>query len=168
MPKGIRSLTLRKVSNVEAAGSKQNGQHRNTKHRLTILKRAVNGVGNRLLDKRTVTGKALAKWRNDLIADLGGDVTTQQFAMIDLCVKSKLMLDSIDAWLLVHPSLVNARKTSLVPMVKERQALADGLRAISHSLGLGAWPRTAILWSNTSRAHTATVTAATRMLYTAM
>jgi hypothetical protein len=90
----------------------------------------------RLIDKRTVTGKALAKWRNDLIADLGGDVSTQQSAMIDLCVKSKLMLDSIDAWLLTQPSLINKHKKSLLPVVKERQALADGLARYLAQLGL--------------------------------
>jgi hypothetical protein len=45
-------------------------------------------------------------------------------------------LDSIDAWLLVQPSLVNARKKSLLPVVKERQALADGLARYLAQLGL--------------------------------
>ena len=136
MPKGIPSLTLRKVSSMEAAASKQNGHRAYQKHGLTLLKRAVNGVGNRLIDKRTVTGRALAKWRNDLIADLGGDISTQQSALVDLAVNSKLLLDSIDAWLLVQPSLVNARKKSLLPVVKERQALADGLARYLAQLGL--------------------------------
>ena len=47
-------------------------------------------------------------------------------AIIDLAVKSKLLLDSIDAWLLTQPSLVNARKKSLLPVVSQRQQLADG------------------------------------------
>jgi len=44
----------------------------------------------------------LAKWRADLIADLGGtdEISTQQSALVDLAVKSKLLLDSIDNWLL--------------------------------------------------------------------
>jgi len=33
---------------------------------------------------------------------------------VELAVKSKLMLDSIDAWLLKQPSLVNARKKTLL------------------------------------------------------
>jgi hypothetical protein len=106
------------------------------KHGLTVLKRAVNGLGNRLIDKRTVTGKALAKWRQDLIQDLGGDVSTQQSAIVDLAVKSKLMLDSIDVWLLTQPSLINARKRSLIPVVRERQQLADGLARYLQTLGL--------------------------------
>ena len=118
------------------ARRRQKSRRTYSKHGLTTLKRAVNGLGNRALDKRTATAKALVKWRNDLIADLGGDVSTQQGAIIDLAVKSKLILDSIDTWLLVQPSLVNARKRSLLPVVKERQALADGLARYLSQLGL--------------------------------
>jgi hypothetical protein len=108
------------------------------KHGLTILKRAVNGLGNRLIDRRTATGKALAKWRAELIADLGGadSISTQQSAIIDLAVKSKLLLDSIDVWLLTQPSLVNMRKRALLPVVVQRQALADGLVRYLQALGL--------------------------------
>ena len=109
-----------------------------SKHGLTILKRAVNGLVDRVIDKRTVTGKALAKWRADLITDLGGAerISTQQSALIDLAVRSKLLLDSIDAWLLTQPTLVNARKRSLIPVVLQRQTLADGLARYLTQLGL--------------------------------
>jgi len=107
-----------------------------SKHGLTTLKRAVNALGNRAIDGRTTTGKALAKWRNDLIADLGGDVSTQQEAIIDLAVKSKLVLDSIDTWLLQQRTLVNTRKKALMPVVVQRQALADGLARYLTQLGL--------------------------------
>ncbi len=108
------------------------------KHGLTTLKQAVKGLGGRVIDRRTTLGKALAKWRGDLIQDLGGKeaISTQQEALVDLCVKSKLILDSIDAWLLTQPSLVNARKRSLLPAVKERQQLADGLARYLNQLGL--------------------------------
>jgi hypothetical protein len=101
-------------------GSKWSDRY--SKRGLPVLKRAV---------KRTATGKALAKWRADLIRDLGGDVSTQEFAIIDLAVKSKLTLDSIDVWLLTQESLINKRKKGLLPVVKERQALADGLARYS-------------------------------------
>ncbi len=109
-----------------------------SKHGLTTLKRAVNGLGNRVIDKRTATGKALAKWRADLIEDLGGDdtISTQRVALIDLAVKSKLLLDSIDTWLLTQPTLVNVRKRSLIPIVLQRQTLADGLARYLTQLGL--------------------------------
>ncbi len=109
-----------------------------SKHGLTTLKQAVRGLGGRVIDRRTTLGKALTKWRGDLIQDLGGreNISTQQEALVDLAVKSKLILDSIDSWLLTQPSLVNARKRSLLPAVKERQQLADGLARYLGQLGL--------------------------------
>jgi hypothetical protein len=101
------------------------------------MKRAVNALGNRAIDGRTTTGKALVKWRADLIADLGGDVSTQQEAVINLAVKSKLILDSIDTWLLQQSSLINTRKKSVLPVVMQRQQLADGLARYLAQLGLG-------------------------------
>jgi len=107
-------------------------------HGLTALKQAVKGLGGRVIDNRTTLGKALRKWRADLIQDLGGNetISTQQEALVDLAVKSKLILDSIDAWLLTQRSLVNARKRSLLPAVRERQQLADGLARYLGQLGL--------------------------------
>ena len=46
-------------------------------------------------------GKALAQRRNELVADLGGqeEVSTQELAIVDAAVKTKLLLDSLDTWL---------------------------------------------------------------------
>ncbi len=122
-----------KLTNSGPLGN-QNAQ----KHGLTTLKQAVKGLGGRVIDKRTTLGKALGKWRTDLIQDLGGKetISTQQEALVDLAVKSKLILDSIDAWLLTQRSLVNTRKRSLLPAVRERQQLADGLARFLGQLGL--------------------------------
>lgn len=119
----------------QAATAQKHSPGRQT-HGITVLKRAINTIGNRLIDRRTVTGRALAQWRTDLIRDLGGDISTQQGALIDLAVKSKLLLDSIDSWLLVQPSLINHCKRALLPVVKERQQLADGLAKYLGMLGL--------------------------------
>src|SRR5690242_2883865 len=75
------------------------------KHGIHSLKRAVSTLGNRALDQRTAVAKALAAWRSDLIADLGGHdaVATQELALIDEAVKTKLILDSVDTWLLSQP-----------------------------------------------------------------
>ena len=71
-----------------------------SKHGLVTLKHAVKGLGSRVIARRMTLGKSLAKWRADLIEDLGGtdEISTQRSALIDLAVKSKLLLDSIDAW----------------------------------------------------------------------
>jgi hypothetical protein len=109
------------------------------RHGLTALRRTVETLGlRRLLDGRGAVSKALARWRGDLIADLGGPerLSTQQAALVDLAVKGKLLLDSIDEWLLAQPSLVNGRRRSVHPVVLQRQHLADGLARHLGMLGL--------------------------------
>ena len=109
-----------------------------SKHGIYQLKRAVKQLGGRVIDRRTTVGKSLAQWRRSLIDDLGGKdtVSTQQEALVDLCVKSKLLLDSIDVWLLTQPSLINLPKQALIPVVRERTQLADSLARYLGQLGL--------------------------------
>ncbi len=107
-------------------------------HGFNTLKTAVIKLGGRAIDGRYHVGRQLQKWRRELIADLGGQdsISTQQSALIDLAVKSKLLLDSIDAWLLTQPSLINKRKKALLPVVLQRQQLADGFARYMAQLGL--------------------------------
>jgi hypothetical protein len=89
-----------KASGYGPAGGSLPGNQKALRHGLNLLKKALYTLGNRALDKRTVAGRALVEWREDLIRDLGGDVSTQQDAIISLTIKTKLLLDSIDVWLL--------------------------------------------------------------------
>jgi hypothetical protein len=118
------------------AQAQQKGRQKHQMHGLYALKGALMRVGYRVVDGRTSTGKALAKWRAELIRDIGGDPSTQESAIIDLIVKARLMLDSVDAWLLRQPTLVNARKKSLFPVLMQRQTLADSLVRYLTALGL--------------------------------
>ncbi len=119
-------------------GSPRKLKRSSAKHGLTTLKRAVRDLGGRVIDKRTALGRALAGWRAALVRDLGGieGLSTQQLALIDLAIRTKLMLDSIDAWLLAQPTLINRRKRSLLPVVRERLQLADALARYLTQLGL--------------------------------
>jgi hypothetical protein len=105
------------------------------------MKKALLTMGHRAIDKRSSLGRAISAWKEELIMDLGGYtvISTQMMTVIDSCVKSKLMLDSIDTWLLTQPSLINLRKKALLPIVRERQALADSL--IKNMLALGLTKR---------------------------
>ena len=98
-------------------------------------------LGPRAIDRRTSLGRHLAAWRTDLIADLGGvgTLSTQQRALVDVIVRQKLLLESVDAWLLTQPSLVNGQKRALLPVVRERQGLADSLARYLAQLGLERW-----------------------------
>jgi hypothetical protein len=75
--------------------------------------------------------------RNELIDDMGGagNVSTQQKTIIDPIVKQKLILDSVDAWLLERPMVYRASR-SVVPIVRERQSIADSLARYLGQLGL--------------------------------
>jgi len=111
---------------------------RPTKHGLSASKRAVRARGSRAIDDRTVLAKTLALWRDQLTADLGGreSLSTQEIAILERAVSTKLLVDSIDGWLLKQPSLVNARRRALLPVVRERTQLADALARYLVLLGL--------------------------------
>ncbi len=118
--------------------SSQKPNPRNLQHGISLMKRALKAGGTRALDRRTRVSKALDQWRDQLISDLGGaeQISTQQRAIINVAVKTKLLLDSVDAWLLQQPSLINHRKRSVHPVVLQRQQLADSLIRAMSQLGL--------------------------------
>jgi len=115
-------------------------------HGTTALKRAVSTLGRRTIDRRTAVGKALAAWRADLLADLGGieNVSTQERALVEEAVKTKLILDSVDAWLLAQPTLINKRARTVLPAVRDRQSLVSTLRGLLGDLGLSRRAKTTL------------------------
>jgi hypothetical protein len=123
-------------------GAKRRGVPKGSRSRLThglkSMKNALIRSKQERLDMRFRLGKALVRWRLDLVQDLGGEdsISTQQAALIELAVRSKLMLDTIDNWILSQPSLVNKSKKTLLPVVIQRQQLADGLARHLSQLGL--------------------------------
>ena len=102
------------------------------------LKRAVRVLGSRTIDRRTRVGRALAAWCAELADDLGGVATlsTQQRAIIEQAATPRLILDSIDGWLATQPRVIDMRKRALLPVVRERQSLADALVRYLTALGL--------------------------------
>jgi len=82
--------------------------------------------------------EALARWRADLIEDLGvpDNISTQQECLIELAARSKFILDSIDNWLLSQPSLVVDDDKKIISAVIQRQTLADDLARYLSQLGL--------------------------------
>src|SRR5205823_11427973 len=91
---------------------------------LYAARKALQTLGARALPpKSTALGRALHEWREALLADLGGAdlVSTQQLALVDLAVRSKLLVDSADAYVLSMPSPVHRQRRCLHPVVRERQ-----------------------------------------------
>jgi hypothetical protein len=103
---------------------------------LYTLKRALIDLGSRAIDGRSSVGVALKRWKADLARDLGGEISTQQETLIELAARSKIILDSIDNWILAQPTLVNSRKKIIYAVVQQRQTVADGLARCLVQLGL--------------------------------
>lgn len=113
----------------------------NEKHGLTVLRRLMGDetdLGLKVIDERTRLGRELMAWRAALVQDLGGEgqLSVQQQALIDIVMRTKLLLDTIDHWLLRQPSLVDKRKRQLYPAVVQRTQLADSLARHLGTLGL--------------------------------
>ncbi len=110
-------------------------------HGLHTLMRRVNARGISAIDGRTAAAKAVLQWRGELLRDLGGDVSAQKATLVDLAVRTKLYVDHIDVFLMAQPSLVNKRRKSIIPVLRERQQLVDSLSRLLSLLGLDRQPR---------------------------
>lgn len=112
-------------------------------HGLHTLMRGVKANGIEALDGRTVAVKAVTAWRTALLADLGGEanVSTQRLAIVDAAVRTKLFLDHVDCFLMQQESLVNKKRKSVIPALRERQVLVDCLSRLLAQLGLQRVPK---------------------------
>ncbi len=90
------------------------------------------------LDKLGPVGESLRAWRQGLIDDLGGEdkVSTAQLALVDLAVRSYLMLEHVDRWVLSTQNIVNKRDRKVFRVVLDRQRMADSLAKYLGMLGL--------------------------------
>jgi len=108
------------------------------RHGLYATLAAVKLKGLEGIDKRTSAARALLQWRARLVADLGGEkaISAQRAVLVDVAVRTKAMLDHIDEWLLSRDSIINKRSRALLPIVRERQTIADSLVRVLGQLGL--------------------------------
>jgi hypothetical protein len=85
-----------------------------SRHGLNSLMARVKLRGLHAIDHRTTAARAFLAWRQELVADLGGEavLSAQQRAMIETAVRTRLFLEHLDAWLLGQPSLINAAPRS--------------------------------------------------------
>ena len=109
-----------------------------SRHGLNALMVRVKVRGLAAIDGRTVAARALLDWRSDLVADLGGEaaVSAQQRALVEVVTRTRLYIDHLDAFLLEQRSLVNAKRKAVLPVLRERQTLADSLARLLSLLGL--------------------------------
>ena len=95
-------------------------------------------AGFSAIDRRTAAARATLAFKHELIAALGGEagLSPQRRKLIDLAARASLLLDHVDAWLCQQRSLVNARAKTLLPVLVQRQAIADHLTRLLDKLGL--------------------------------
>jgi hypothetical protein len=109
-----------------------------SRHGLSALKARVTVRGLGSIDMRTAAARSLIAWRNELLRDLGGDgnISSQRLALVEMAVRTRLYVDHVDAYLMEQSTLVNKRKKSVLPVLKERQALVDSLARLLAQIGL--------------------------------
>jgi hypothetical protein len=88
------------------------------------------------IDGRLRASRALMQWRSELERDLGGDLSAQQRTLVELCCRNRLLLDSLDLYLMGLPSLVNKRKRTALPALGTRMQLSENLARLLIQLGL--------------------------------
>ena len=108
-----------------------------TRHGLNSAMARVKLRGLRAIDRRTLAARAVLDWRAELLADLGGEteVSAAQLALIEVATRTRLFIDHCDAALLERKSLL-VRGRRLLPLVEQRQRLADSLARLLGQLGL--------------------------------
>jgi hypothetical protein len=116
------------------------GRRTSSRHGLNPLKARVKVRGLTVIDRRTAAAQALLAWRTELLADLGGEVavSAQQMALVEAAVRTRLYVDSLDAWIMEHGSPVNARRRGVHLVVRERQQLVDSLARLLRAPRSGA------------------------------
>jgi hypothetical protein len=95
------------------------------------------------IDRRTAAAREQLALRCELANALGGetDLSPQRRKLVDMAARASLLLDHVDAWLFQQRSLVNARAKTLLPILVQRQALADHLTRLLDKLGLDRVPQ---------------------------
>src|SRR5262249_28921248 len=99
--------------------------------------------GFRAIDRRTAAARSALAFTRELVAALGGDrqLSPQKRRLIDMTVRASLLLDHVDAWLFEQRSLINARSRTLLPVLVQRQTLADHVARLLDRLGLDRMPQ---------------------------
>lgn len=69
---------------------------------------------------------------------LGGQekISPQKTALVDVVVRIRLYIDHIDGFLMEQKNLVNRKRKTILPILRERQGLVDSLGRLLSLLGL--------------------------------
>jgi hypothetical protein len=137
IPGGCENDTAGSAITLAAPRGRPKRRRTYTRHGLNALMVRVKLRGFGAIDRRMLAARTVLGWRSELLEDLGGQaaVSAAQLALVDVAVRTRLYLDHVDAVLLERKSLV-VRGRRLLPLVEQRQKLADGLARVLGQLGL--------------------------------
>lgn len=99
------------------------------------MRRTLGQLTTRRLDGRSAVAVAVRTWKADVRRDLGGDLSRAQETVLEAAAQAWVILSSLDDYIARQPSLVT-RKRALLPVVRERMAIADSLARHLERLGL--------------------------------
>jgi hypothetical protein len=119
-------------------GGPPKGSTNAKKHGHYSRKAALMQIGFDGIDKRTAAGRELALRREAIYMDLGGKVTVSQIKsdLVERYMRLCILIDSLDSWLFAQPTLINKRKRTLLPIVRERAQLEDTALRLANAIGL--------------------------------
>ena len=105
------------------------------------IKKRSRSLGSLGIDKRTAVYHALAKWRDEMITDLGGQeaLSSQQLMILDEAMRMKIIADRADAEIASLETIIEGGH--LIGAVKDRQALTKALTRSMVLLGLKKWKK---------------------------
>jgi hypothetical protein len=101
------------------------------------MQAALTKRGLSALDGRSASARHVARWKADVTADLGGDLSTAKKTLIEVAAMDVALLAVADSWLRENAaSVLNKRKRTFVPLVAERLRVAAHLADVLKLLGL--------------------------------
>ena len=114
-----------------------------SRHGLTAPMARIKLKAFQAIDRQTVAARETLAFKGELAAALGGeaDLSPQRRKLVDMTARAALLLDHVDAYLFEQRSLVNARAKTLLPVLVQRQSLADHLARLLDKLGLDRVPQ---------------------------
>ncbi len=109
-----------------------------TRHGLNAVKNRIQIKGLELVDRRFGPAKELFQWQAELVRDLGGSeaISTQKRTLVEMATRTRMYINHVDAFLMSQPSLVNKRKRTIIPILRERQQLVDSLARLLGQIGV--------------------------------
>ncbi|OGA02868.1 MAG: hypothetical protein A3I00_05780 [Betaproteobacteria bacterium RIFCSPLOWO2_02_FULL_64_12] len=99
--------------------------------------------GFKAVDQRSIGARVALAFKRDLISALGGEdgLSPQRLKLVELASRASLLLDHVDAWIFEQRGLVNIRNRSLMPVLVQRQTVAEHLAKLLDRLGLDRVPQ---------------------------